>query len=208
MIARILLADDHKMMRQALKALLSSNEDIVVVAEADDGNEVLEKMDDAFPDIVIMDVNMPNMNGIETTKQLIAKQANVKVIGLSAFPDKRFVLGMLEAGAVGYIVKAEAGDELFRAIHVVMNGGTYICPMISASLDVAGKEKLKYSLSSREQEVLVLLAHGLHSSQIGEQLGISPATVEVHRRNIMRKVGVRGIAELTKYAIREGLVTV
>lgn len=206
---RILLADDHKMMRQALSALLSNDIDIQVVGEAGDGREVLEKLGDTKPDIVVMDVNMPNLNGMETTKQITDKQPGIKVIGLSAYPDKRFVMGMLEAGAAAYIVKAEAGDELFRAIHAVMNGQTYLCPIISASLyePVRGVRKDgRLGLSSREREVLILLAQGLHSPKIGESLGISPATVEVHRRNIMRKLGVRGVAELTKYAIREGMV--
>jgi len=208
---RVLLADDHKMMRQALSALLSNDIDIQVVGEAGDGREVLEKLDETAPDIVVMDVNMPDLNGMETTKQITDKQPGIKVIGLSAYPDKRFVMGMLEAGAVGYIVKAEAGEELFRAIYAVMKGETYLCPIISASLDEPARgvrKDGKLGLSTREREVLVLLAQGLHSPKIGENLGISPATVEVHRRNMMRKLGVRGVAELTKYAIREGMVEV
>lgn len=211
MTVRILLADDHRMMRQALRALLSSDKNIAIVAEADDGREVLEKLDEAAPDIVVMDVNMPNMNGIETTKALIEKRPGIKVIGLSAYPDKRFVLGMLKAGAVGYIAKAEAGEELFRAVHAVMNGKNYLCPMIAADLDESvkgGDKDGKLGLSIRERQVLVLLAQGLHAPEIGQQLGIAPSTVEVHRRNIMRKLGVRGIAELTRYAIREGIIDV
>jgi len=208
---RIFLADDHKMMRQALRALLMSDPRITVVAEADDGAQVLDKVNEAKPDIVLMDVNMPNMNGIETTKALIKLHPGIKVVGLSAYPDKRYVQGMIEAGAVGYIVKAEAGDELFRAIETVMNGETYLCPMIASVFDepVRGRAKDgRPALSGREREVLILLAQGLHSPDIGHQLGISPATVEVHRRNIMRKLGVRGIAELTRYAVREGLIDV
>ena len=132
MTVRILIADDHKMMRQALRALLSSDTGITVVAEAGDGEEALAKAAETRPDIVLMDVSMPNMNGIEATQQLVGRQLGVKVIGLSAYPDRRFVDGMLEAGAVGYITKSEAGEELFRAIRAVMAGQIYLCPMVSS----------------------------------------------------------------------------
>ena len=210
MTIRILLADDHVMVRQALRNLLESEAELLVVAEAGDGSEVLALCVEFAPDIVIIDVGMPNMNGIEATKQLLARHPNIKVLALSASAEKRLVLGMLEAGATGYIIKAEAGGELLRAVHSVMDGQSYLCPSVASMVieNIQGKIKSeKTNLGQREQQVLELLAAGLTSPEIGARLNIAAATVEVHRRNIMRKLGVRGIAELTKYAIREGLVS-
>lgn len=210
MTIRILLADDHVMVRQALRNLLESEAELLVVAEASDGSEVLSLCAEFTPDLVIIDVGMPNMNGIEATKQLLASHPNIKVLALSASAEKRFVLGMLEAGATGYIIKAEAGGELLRAVHSVMDDQSYLCPSVAAMVieNIQGKSKSeKTNLGQREQQVLELLAAGLTSPEIGVSLNIAAATVEVHRRNIMRKLGVRGIAELTKYAIREGLVS-
>ncbi len=210
MAIRVLLADDHVMVRQALRNLLESEAELLVVAEASDGSEVLALCAEFTPDIVIIDVGMPNMNGIEATKQLLASHPNIKVLALSASAEKRFVLGMLEAGATGYIIKAEAGGELLRAVHSVIDGQSYLCPSVASMMveNIQGKSKSeKANLGQREQQVLELLAAGMTSPEIGARLNIAAATVEVHRRNIMRKLGVRGIAELTKYAIREGLVS-
>lgn len=210
MSIRVLLADDHTMVRQALRGLVEKDQDVAVVAEAKDGQEALARAEEFAPDIVIMDVGMPGMNGIEATKRLLAGQPGIKVVALSAYADKRFVLGMLDAGAVGYIIKSEAGSELLRAIHSVMEGQTYLCPQVSTTLveTFRGKcQNQRKSLAPRERQVLELLAQGLNSSEIGLRLSIAPATVEVHRRNMMRKLDVHGIAELTRYAIREGLVT-
>lgn len=210
MAIRVLLADDHVMVRQALRNLLEGEAELLVVAEASDGSEVLALCAEFTPDIVIIDVGMPNMNGIEATKQLLASHPNIKVLALSASAEKRFVLGMLEAGATGYIIKAEAGGELLRAVHSVIDGQSYLCPSVASMMieNIQGKSKSeKANLGQREQQVLELLAAGMTSPEIGARLNIAAATVEVHRRNIMRKLGVRGIAELTKYAIREGLVS-
>lgn len=209
MTIRVLLADDHTMVRQALRGLLEKDEDISVVAEAKDGAEAVALAQEFAPDIVVMDVGMPNLNGIEATQRLLAMQPGIKVVALSAYHDKRFVLGVLEAGATGYVIKAEAGDELLRAIHSVMGGQTYLCPLVSTALveTFRGRNQAdQKSLGARERQVLELLASGLSSPEIGLRLHIAPTTVEVHRRNIMRKLGVHGIAELTKYAVREGLV--
>jgi two-component system NarL family response regulator len=199
------------MMREALRAFLAGKKDVAVVAEAGDGDEALEGASAADPDIVIMGINTPGMGGIEATKRLIDHCPDVKVVALSAYHDRRFVLGMLEAGAVGYLIKADEGEELFRALRAVMQGQIYLSPAVSARLidAVCGKSKDgRPGLAPRERQVLTLLAEGLHSPAIGRRLSIAPATVEVHRRNIMRKVGVRGIAELTKYAIREGMASI
>jgi len=210
MSIRVILADDHTMVRQALRVLLESDKDVSVVAEAKDGREALALAWEFVPDIVIMDVGMPDMNGIEATKRLLEAQPGIKVLALSAYSDKRFVLGMLEAGALGYVIKSEAGCELLRAIHNVMDGQTYFCPQLSGMLveSLRGRDKTeKKPLGPRERQVLGLLAEGLTSPEIASRLGIAPATVEVHRRNIMRKLDMHGIAELTKYAIREGVAT-
>lgn len=205
---RILLADDHRIMRQALRALLEREKEIDVVAEAGNGQEVLDLAVRFAPDLVIMDVGMPGLNGIEATKQLLARQPAIKVIALSAYSDRRFVLGMLEAGASGYIIKAAAGEELIRAIHSVRKNRHYLCPEVSVALGdaVSGQDqKAEVTLGRREMEVLKLLAEGVRSPDIALRLNISPGTVEVHRRNIMHKLGLHSVAELTRYAIREGL---
>lgn len=210
MAIRVLLADDHVMVRQALRILLEKERDLTVVAECGDGDEMLALAWQLAPDIVIIDVGMPNMNGIEATRRLLADHPDIKVLALSAYADKRFVLGMLEAGATGYIIKAEACGELQRAIRSVMAGQSYLCPSVANVVveNIQGKGKAdKTSLGTREKEVLGLLAAGHSSPEIALCLNIALATVEVHRRNIMRKLGVHGIAELTQYAIREGLVS-
>ncbi len=208
MSIRVLLADDHKIMRQALRALLEREKGIDVVAEAGNGQEVLDLAVRFAPDLVIMDVSMPGLNGIEATKQLLARQPAIKVIALSAYSDRRFVVGMLEAGASGYIIKAAAGEELIRAIYSVQNNRHYLCPEVSVALGDAVSEQDKKGdviLGRREMEVLKLLAEGVRSPEIAARLNISPGTVEVHRRNIMHKLGLHSVAELTRYAIREGL---
>lgn len=205
---RVLLADDHKIMRQALRALLEREESIEVVAEAGNGREVLDLAVQCAPDLVIMDVGMPGLNGIEATKQLLARQPRIKVIALSAYSDRRFVSGMLKAGASGYIVKAAAGEELIRAICCVQNDQDYLCPELAQTLEDVVSERGKKAdgvLGRREMEVLQLLSEGFRSPEIATRLNISTATVEVHRRNIMHKLGLHSVAELTKYAIREGL---
>jgi two-component system NarL family response regulator len=206
---RILLVDEHKLTRAALRAFLAGELGGACVAEAGGGGEALERVAEA--DIVILGVNTPDMGGAEAAKQLVNRRPGLKVIALSAYADQRFVLGMLGAGAVGYIVKADAAEELLRALRAVAQGQIYLSPTVSARLAESACGRAKGGqpgLAPRERQVLALLAEGLHSPAIGRRLSIAPATVEVHRRNIMRKVGVRGIAGLTKYAIREGIASV
>lgn len=210
MAVRILLAENHVLMRQALRALLTTDNDISIVAEADDGSKVHSLAELTNPDIVIMDVSMPNMNGIEATRLLTEKHPKSKIIALSAYQEQRYVKGMLEAGARGYLIKTESEEELFQAIQMVLKGQIYLSPMVRSyleTLEKVGSENGKQPLTKREKQVITLLAQGLHSPEIAKSLGISSATVEVHRRNIMRKLNLRGIAELTKYAVREGLVS-
>lgn len=208
---RVVLADDHKMILAALRAMLDKEADIAVVGEASDGMALLELVTQEAPDVAVVDIGMPGMNGIEATRRLIAARPRLNVIALSAYTDKRFVLEMLNAGARGYLVKASAGDELARAIRAIMQGQTYLCPEVAGAVVEAmrGKPALTEGagakLGQREREVLALLAEGKSSPEIAARMHIAASTVEVHRRNIMLKLDLHSIAELTKYAIREGL---
>jgi two-component system NarL family response regulator len=159
-----------------------------------------------------MDIGMPNMNGIEATRRLLALRPDVKVIGLSAFHDRDFVLDLMKAGASGYVTKTEAGDELLRAIQAARVNRKYLCSdvadIVTGALINNPEEKPdSVRLGSRERQVLQLVAEGMTSVQIAASLHVSPSTVEVHRRNIMRKLDLHNVAELTKYAIRNGLTT-
>ena len=213
MSIRIVLADDHKMILAALRSLLEKEIDIAVVGEAGDGTSLLELVERTAPDVAVVDVGMPGLNGIEATRRLLAARPLLKVIALSAYSDKRFVLEMLEAGAKGYLIKASAGDELPRAIRAIAQGQTYLCPEVAGTIVEAARGKSSREgsatakLGRREREVLALLAEGNISSEIAARMHIAPSTVEVHRRNIMRKLDLHSVAELTKYAIREGLTS-
>lgn len=208
---RILLADDHQMFREALRSLLGKSQHIEVVAETGNGLEVIGLVGDVLPDIVCMDISMPGLNGIETTKKITDTWPQVKVIALSAFSDQRYVMDMMAAGASAYVTKAEAGDELLRAIEAVSHNHSYLCPdaMDSVKGIFSGNsapQKSAAPLGPRERQVLALVAAGHTSIQIAEQLNIAASTIEVHRRNIMRKLDVHSVAGLTRYAIRNGLV--
>lgn len=167
------------------------------------------------PDVVVMDVGMAEMNGIETTRSIRAENEKVKVIALSTHTDKRYVHHMLAAGACGYVVKIAAYDELLRAVRAASLGQTYLSPEIaglvverSTNPDAAANVSAYSTLGAREREVLQLVAEGKTTSETAKEMHISPKTVETHRRNIVQKLGLRGTAELTKYAIREGLTSV
>lgn len=205
-----MLADGHKMMREALRHFLDKDKGICVVADVGSRSEIADKADETAPDILLVEADSADMDAIEVTQGLTGRRSGIKVIGLSAQPDKYKVLAMLEAGAAGILIKSEAGEELFRAIRTVMTGQIYLCPLalgLIAGTSKGSRKDGKSRLAPREREVLRLLAQGMNSPAIGMRMSISPSTVEVHRRNITRKVGLRGIAELTKYAIREGFVT-
>jgi len=203
---RVLLADDHQMFREALCNLLQSRPDVEVVAQTGDGLQVLGLARVCAPHIVCMDIGMPGMNGVEVTRALRAALPDVKVIALSAYTDQRYVMDMLAAGAGGYVTKAEASDELLRAIEVVQRGRTYLCPDVSGAVADAGLSRgagpqPAAPLGVRERQVLQLVAEGHTSNQIGQKLHIASSTVEVHRRNIMRKLGLHSVAELTRYVV-------
>ena len=210
MSLRIVLADDHQMFRHALRALLARDAELEVVAEAASGDEVLAIAEAQPVDLVCMDIAMPGMDGIEATRRLLARHPGVRVIGLSAFADRQFVIDLLSAGARGYITKAEAGDELLRAIRTVREGRTYLCPDVAATVadalrDRPGLYAAPPRLTARERPVLQLIAEGLTSVQIAERLHIATSTVEVHRRNLMRKLDLHNVAELTRYSITSGI---
>jgi two-component system NarL family response regulator len=207
---RVFLVEDHRMVREALGDVLRREPDVEVVGEVGDGRGALAQAADLKPDVVVLDIRLPDLNGIEVAARLRDAGNPARVVALSAFSDKRFVTAMLDSGASGYVTKSAAGNELVRAIRAVAAGDGYFSPEIARTMigevrenRVAGKA---LPLARREREVLRLVAEGVRSPAIAEQLHVSVATVEVHRRNIMRKLGLRTIAELTKHAIREGLV--
>jgi two-component system NarL family response regulator len=213
MSIRVLLADDHRLLRDALRALLANEHDVQVVGEASDGRAMLELARKLQPDLVVLDIAMPDLNGIEAAARLRTQDAGIKIVAISAYADKRFVLEMLNAGAKGYVVKAAAGTELVRALRAVAEGHDYLCAEVAGTVieratgGSPGTAAARVHLGRREREVLQLLAEGETSPAIAVRMHISVATVEAHRRNIMRKLDLHSIAELTKYAIREGLTS-
>jgi two-component system response regulator NreC len=214
MAVRILLADDHKIVRDGLRSLLEKQQGMEVVGEAENGRQALELAREKKPDVVIMDVSMPDLNGIEATRQMLVAQRGVRVIALSMHSDRRLVAGMLQAGASGFLLKDCAFDELARAITAVMSNQPYLSPQIAETVIQDYVRRMTPSesppsntLTAREREILQLLAEGWSPKQIGSHLYLSAKTVETHRRRMMHKLGLHSIAELTKYAIREGLTS-
>ncbi|MDO8286589.1 MAG: response regulator transcription factor [Rhodoferax sp.] len=214
MSIRVLLVDDHVMFREALAQMLNQDPSIQVIGELGDGVGILEAVAQLQPDVVVMDISMPNVNGIEATRRLVTLHPKAKVVALSGFNYKQFVVEVLDAGASGYVVKTAAAQQLIQAIGSVAAGHTYLCSeateMLVRSNRRAGQSALSASenkrLGQRETAVLKLLARGKSSPQIGTELHIATSTVDVHRRNIMRKLDLHSVAELTKYAIRNGFI--
>jgi DNA-binding NarL/FixJ family response regulator len=210
---RILIADDHKIFREGLRTLLRSRDDIEVIGEADNGRTVVSLAGQLEPDIVIMDVAMPDLNGIEATRQITTTRADAKVLALSMHSDSRFVTRMLQAGAHGYLLKDCAFEELTLAIDTIVTEGVYLSPGVTGVVvrdymqHLSTAESSTTLLSAREREVLQLVAEGLTTKDIATKLHISVKTVESHRRQIMDKLEIRSVAELTKYAVREGLTS-
>ncbi|HRP96946.1 MAG TPA: response regulator transcription factor [Rhodocyclaceae bacterium] len=210
MMVRIALADDHRMFREALKAMLETDPDVAVVIEAESGAELLDAVVHKAVDVACVDIAMPDMNGVEATRRLRELCPALKVVGLSAYSDRHFVLELLDAGASAYVTKTEGSDELLRAIRNVRAGRTYLSPDVAATVTDVLRDRSPTAggrplLSARERQVLALISEGLTSPEIGERLHLASSTVEVHRRNIMRKLDLHSVAELTKYAIRIGL---
>jgi two-component system, NarL family, response regulator NreC len=211
---QIIIADDHQIVRQGLRTLLEQEPDMQVIAEAEDGRRAVALAKELIPHVVVMDVEMPDLNGIEAAMQILCDYPQVKIIALSMYSDRRFVTNMLKAGASAYLLKDCAFEELVQAIRLAMSNRIYLSPGVA---DVVIKDfvcqppppsRSVFSvLTNREREVLQLLSEGKRTSQIAESLHISIKTVETHRQQIMHKLSMRSVAELTKYAIREGLTS-
>lgn len=211
MSIRVLLIEDHRLVREALRDTLSREPDIEVVGEAGDARTGLEMALSLSPDVVVLDIGLPDINGVELATHLIEEGCHSAIVALSAYSEKRFVTEMLRAGASAYVSKAAAGMELNRAIRAVVAGQNYVSPEVAGVLvsEVRAREcggELP-RLGRREREVLRLVAQGLRSGEIAEQLHIAVGTVEVHRRNIMRKLNLHSVAELTRHALREGIAS-
>jgi len=214
MSIRILLVDDHQMMRDGLRSILDLEDALDVVGEAGNGYEAIELAEKLRPDVVVMDIGMKDLNGIEATRQIKAELPEAQVIALSTYSDESYVLGMLDAGASGYVLKDAAVAEMCRAIHAVAAGQHFLSPEIAGSVvtsHLRGPSQDRASAASilapRERQILQLLAEGHTSSEIARRLHIATTTVDSHRRNIMKKLDLHSVAELTKYAIREGLTS-
>ena len=211
---RVILADDHTIMREGLRGLLAQVPRVEVVAEAEDGRAAVKLARKLAPDVIIMDIGMPDLNGIEATRQIMAKSPDVKVLGLSIHCDRRFVAQMLAAGAAGYLPKDCAFEELASAISTVAANRKYLSPSVVDTVVEHYVQQMEATgstaytvLSPREREVLQLMAEGQTTKQIALSLHVSPKTVETHRRQAMEKLGLYSVAELTRYAVREGLVS-
>lgn len=208
---RLLLADDHKVVREGLRSVLEREPDIEVVGEAGDGETALALVRELSPDVVMMDIAMPGIDGIQATSRIVANSPGIRVLALSTHFDRRIVTQMLEAGAIGYVNKAAGRDELLQGIRTVAAGKPYLCQEIAAMLVKTPRGKddggVETKLGRREVEVLQLIVEGHTSTEIAARLFIAAGTVDVHRRNIMRKLNLHNVAELTKYAIRQELIS-
>ena len=214
MSIRVILADDHAIVRHGLSKLLQQEKGIEVIAQAQDGHSTVELTRELSPDLVVMDIGMPDLNGIEATRQIVQDFPQVKVIGLSMHSGQKFIIEMLKAGASGYLLKDCALEELTIAVRTVAEGKMYLSPGIT---DIVVENYVRHSeekepssfslLSQREREVLQLMAEGKTTKQIALHLHISPKTVEGHRLRLMSKLKMDNVAQLTKYAIQEGLTS-
>lgn len=212
---KILLVDDHQIMRDGLRSLIEKRPGMEVVAEAENGRAAIKLTRQFRPDVIVMDINMPDLNGIDATRQIVAEFPGTKIIAFSMHTDHQFVAGALKAGVSGYLQKDSAFEELAQAIRTVVADQTYLSAKIAGEVVkdyveklVAGESAAPSSfLTAREREVAQLYAEGQTTKQIADRLNLSVKTIETHRRHIMEKLDITGIAELTKFAIREGLTS-
>ena len=212
---RILLADDHKLMRSGLRLLIEQQADLTVIGEAADGREAVALAKSLRPDVAVMDISMPNLNGIEAAHQITQSHAELAVIVLSMHPDESYVLRALKAGAKGYLLKDSAESDLITAVRAVARGKSFFSPAVSKVLLDDYIRKLKRSgaedaydlLTPREREVLQLVAEGKSNKEVANLLNLSVYTVETHRSNIMQKLNLKGVPELTLYAVRKGIIS-
>ncbi len=212
MTIRIILADDHLIVRDGMRYLLEKETDMIVAAMADNGRMALQLARELHPDVVIMDIAMPEMNGIEATRRLTGEMPEIAVLILSMHSARRYVVEALTAGAKGYLLKECASEELVRGIRTVAANETYLSPQVAGLIVKDYMKRLSENhtsppvfLSSREREILQLVAEGKNTKEIAFTIGVSGKTVETHRQQIMKKLNLYSVAELTRYAIREGL---
>jgi DNA-binding NarL/FixJ family response regulator len=212
---KVVLADDHIVVRQGLRALLVAEDDIDIVGEADNGRQAVQLVKQLAPDVAVVDVAMPLMNGLEATRQITALARATKVLVLSSYSDDEYVQQLMDAGAVGYLGKQTAANELLKAVREVDKGHAYFSPAIAKRLReqsraafASGEPRRRpaRSLTSREAEVLQLIAEGQANKQIASELNISIKTVEKHRQQVMNKLGIHDVAGLTRHAIAKGIV--
>ena len=213
MAIRLMLVDDHEVVRSGLRMLLASESDIDIIGEAGTAEEAIASILDLEPDVVLMDIGLPDKSGIEATREIKEKLPGVAIVALTIHEDAEYFFKMLEAGASGYVPKRAAPEELVTAIHTAASGDVYLYPSMAKLLvrdylagDGEEKEKNESGLTDREQEVLTHLAEGASNDEIGRELVISPKTVARHRENIMRKLNLHSRAELVRYAIRKGII--
>jgi DNA-binding NarL/FixJ family response regulator len=214
---KVLLVDDHAILREGVHALLAREPDLMVVGEAGDGGEALDQIPRLQPDVVIMDIVMPGMGGLEATRLIRERHPDVRVLILSMYDDHEYVVQIIQAGASGYVLKRVVTEDLVRAIHAVHAGESFLYPPIAAKLigdylrvtkgEQAGGVTGGESLTAREREVLRLIAEGDSNQVIADRLGLSRKTVDSHRANAMRKLDLHDVTEVVKYAIRTGLIT-
>jgi DNA-binding NarL/FixJ family response regulator len=214
MSIRILLADDHLIFREGMRSLLAREPDIDVVGGAENGRETVRLARELKPDVIVMDITMPDLNGMEATRQIKKRIPDTKVLCLSMHSDRRYVLDMFRAGISGYLLKNCAFKELSQAIHIVAVNQVYISPQIahivvdeSIAQQPPAASSVQSILTPREREVLQLIAEGRNTKQMALKMHLSSKTIEAHRRRIMKKLHIRSVAELTKYAISEGLTS-
>jgi two-component system, NarL family, response regulator NreC len=212
---RILLADDHKLIRSGLRLLVEQQSDLAVVGEANDGREAVSLAKSLKPDVIVMDIGMPNLNGIESALQITQANPEIAVVMLSMHSDESYVLRALKSGAKGYLLKDSAESDLIRAVRAVADGKSFFSPAVSKVLLDDYVRKLKRSgaedaydlLTPREREILQLVAEGKSNKDVANLLNLSVYTVETHRSNIMEKLNLRGIPELILFAVRKGIIS-
>ena len=212
---RIVLADDHQLFRRGLRVLLEQQPDLTVVAEAKDGREAVAAVESLKPEVLVIDIGMQNLNGIEAARQLTESESGVAIVILSMHSDEGYVLRALKAGAKAYLLKDSAEADLIRAIHAVADGKSFFSPAVSKvllddymrKLQRSGAEDAYDLLTPREREILQLVVEGKSNKEVANMLNLSVYTVETHRSNIMEKLNLKGVPELILYAVRKGIIS-